>query len=144
MKPAIVIGVIVVVLALGFVVWPATNNSSQSSTDAGPSGSALVKVVLPEEFSQNAQIGMNGFEAKCAVCHGANAAGQDGVAPPLIHIIYEPNHHGDESFQRAAVQGVPSHHWPFGNMPAVEGVTRSDVTMIIAYIRELQSANGIN
>jgi len=29
-------------------------------------------------------------------------------------------------------------------MPAVEGLTRGDIKMIIAYIRELQRANGIN
>jgi len=40
--------------------------------------------------------------------------------------------------------GVRAHHWSFGNMPAVEGLTRADVKMIIAYIRELQRANGIN
>ena len=59
-------------------------------------------------------------------------------------MIYEPSHHGDEAFQRAAAVGVRGHHWPFGDMPPVEGVTRGDVTMIIAYIRELQRANGIN
>ena len=73
-----------------------------------------------------------------------NAVGQDGVAPPLVHKIYEPSHHGDESFQRAAAVGVRAHHWSFGDMPAVEGITRGDVTMIVAYIRELQRANGIN
>ena len=59
-----------------------------------------------KRLSQNAQIGQLGFEAKCAACHGLNAAGQDGVAPPLVHIIYEPSHHGDEAFQRAASLGV--------------------------------------
>ncbi len=101
-------------------------------------------MLIPETLSRNAQIGKLGFEAKCAICHGVNAAGQDGVAPPLVHIIYEPSHHGDESFQRAIAMGVRGHHWPFGNMPPVEGVTRADVTMITAYIRELQLANGIN
>ena len=28
-------------------------------------------------------------------------------------------------------------------MPPVEGLTRADVTMIVAYIRELQQENGI-
>jgi len=93
---------------------------------------------------RQAKIGQVGFNAKCAACHGVNAAGKDGVAPPLVHKIYEPSHHGDESFQRAAALGVRAHHWPFGNMPAVEGVTRGDVKMITAYIRELQRANGIN
>jgi mono/diheme cytochrome c family protein len=104
----------------------------------------LANVLVPETLSQNAQIGQLGYEAKCAACHGANAAGQDGVAPPLVHMIYEPSHHGDEAFQRAAELGVRGHHWPFGDMPPIEGVTRGDVTMIIAYIRELQRANGIN
>jgi hypothetical protein len=40
--------------------------------------------------------------------------------------------------------GVQAHHWRFGNMLAIEGLTRGDVTMIITYIRELQRANGIN
>ncbi|MFT6451992.1 MAG: hypothetical protein ACJA06_001479 [Halocynthiibacter sp.] len=62
----------------------------------------------------------------------------------MVHKIYEPNHHGDEAFQRAAAAGVRSHHWGFGNMPPVEGLTRGDVTMIVAYIRELQRSNGIN
>jgi hypothetical protein len=29
-------------------------------------------------------------------------------------------------------------------MPPVAGLTRGDVTMIVAYIREVQRANGIN
>ena len=72
------------------------------------------------------------------------ATGTEEIAPPLFHKIYEPSHHADESFQRAVSLGVRAHHWPFGNMPAIEGLTRGDVTMIIAYIRELQRANGIN
>ena len=98
----------------------------------------------PQHSHRTLRAGSCGFEAKCAACHGVNAAGQDGVAPPLVHKVYEPSHHGDESFQRAASLGVRAHHWPFGNMPAVEGLTRGDVKMIIAYIRELQRANGIN
>jgi hypothetical protein len=62
----------------------------------------------------------------------------------LVHIIYEPSHHGDESFQRAAAMGVQGHHWSFGNMPPVEGIASADVTMIVAYVRELQRANGID
>lgn len=144
MKPAFIIGAIAVAGVLAYFLWSASNENQQIATDVGAQGVALVEVTLPDELSQNAQIGKIGFDAKCAACHGANAAGQDGVAPPLVHIIYEPNHHGDESFQRAAALGVQGHHWPFGNMPPVEGVTAGDVTMIIAYIRELQRANGIN
>ena len=99
-------------------------------------------VLLPDTLSQRAQIGKQTFEANCASCHGANAAGVGGVAPPLVHVIYEPSHHADESFRRAAAVGVRAHHWQFGDMPAVEGVTRGDIKMVTAYIRELQHANG--
>nr|WP_229802048.1 cytochrome c [Amylibacter ulvae] len=89
-----------------------------------------------------AVMGKTFFDAKCAQCHGTNASGTEN-APPLVHIIYEPNHHGDESFLRAATQGVRAHHWQFGDMPPVEGITQGEVKQIIAYVRSLQRANGI-
>ena len=144
MKTIIAIAAILVAGGVGYAMWPAAPQTADSDTTTSMEDGVLADVLLPESLSQNAQIGQLGFEAKCAACHGLNAAGQDGVAPPLVHIIYEPSHHGDEAFQRAAAMGVRGHHWPFGDMPAVEGVTRGDVTMIIAYIRELQRANGIN
>jgi mono/diheme cytochrome c family protein len=144
MKSTIAIAAILVAGGVGYAMWPAAPQTADSDTATTMEDGVLADVLLPESLSQNAQIGQLGFEAKCAACHGLNAAGQDGVAPPLVHIIYEPSHHGDEAFQRAAAMGVRGHHWPFGDMPPVEGVTRGDVTMIIAYIRELQRANGIN
>ena len=105
---------------------------------------ALVQIEIPFELSGLATIGKRGFDKNCAACHGENAVGQDGVAPPLVHKIYEPSHHGDESFQRAVAMGVRAHHWKFGNMPAIEGLTRADVKAITAYVRELQRHNGIN
>ena len=45
--------------------------------------------------------------------------------------------------QRAVARGVRAHHWRFGDMPRVEGLTRGDVAAIVAYVRELQRANGI-
>ncbi|WP_311199812.1 hypothetical protein [Jannaschia sp. M317] len=36
----------------------------------------------------------------------------------------------DESFWRATQMGVQAHHWQFGNMPAIEGLTRADVKAI--------------
>lgn len=107
-------------------------------------GAPIEIVKLPANLSPEATIGKRGFDAKCADCHGENAAGQNGVAPPLVHKIYEPSHHGDESFQRAVQVGVRAHHWRFGDMPPVEGFSRADVKYIIRYIRELQRENGIN
>ena len=134
-----------VVLAIGF--WwtgPTDNDVATSEDDASRTYSPMVDVILPQTLSANAEIGKLAYEAKCAACHGTNAAGQDGVAPPLVHKIYEPSHHGDAAFLLAAKNGVRAHHWRFGNMPLVEGVTDGDVKMIVAYVRELQRANGIN
>ena len=106
-------------------------------------GTPIVKIGIPGQLSEIAILGKQAFDINCSSCHGENAVGQHGVAPPLVHKIYEPNHHGDESFQLAVAMGVRAHHWKFGNMPAIEGLTRADVKTIIAYVRELQRHNGI-
>lgn len=104
----------------------------------------LVSVVIPAAFTDQQIMGQRAFDANCAACHGTNAAGLDGLAPPLVHKIYEPSHHPDEAFQRAVARGVQSHHWPFGNMPPIDGLTRADVEAIVSYVRALQVENGIN
>jgi len=102
---------------------------------------ATLDVQVPKLSALAAQ-GEKLFEANCMVCHGKNAGGSE-QGPPLIHKIYEPNHHGDQSFILAAKRGVRAHHWPFGNMPAQPQVSESDAWMIVGYVRELQKANGI-
>jgi len=106
-------------------------------------GKAMASVVVPD-LSRSAQEGEALFNRSCASCHGKNAAGQDGTAPPLIHKIYEPNHHADASFHLAAKNGVRAHHWQFGSMPPVEGIADAELDSIVSYVRELQRANGIN
>ena len=140
MKSVIAFSALAVIFGLASTLWLSVNNSADDIIIKN----VPTNVLLPDTLSHNAQIGKLAFEAKCTSCHGTNAAGRDGVAPTLVHIIYESNHHGDESFQRAVAMGVQAHHWSFGNMPAVEGLTRGDVMMIIKYIRELQRENGIN
>jgi mono/diheme cytochrome c family protein len=82
------------------------------------------------------------FKAQCARCHGEGGIGTK-QGPPLVHKIYEPNHHGDLAFQRAAANGVRAHHWNFGDMPRIEGVTSDDVAQITQYVRWLQRQAGI-
>ena len=81
------------------------------------------------------------FTDNCARCHGTRGVGTT-AGPPLVHVIYEPSHHGDYAFQRAARFGVAAHHWNFGNMPAVP-VDSAAVTRITAYVRWLQRGAGI-
>lgn len=135
----------------GVVYWNAVQPARQGTghsmvppdTSDLADGAPIVEVALPAELSAETRMGKRAFEAKCAECHGANAAGQNGVAPPLVHRIYEPSHHSDMAFVLAAKNGVRAHHWNFGNMPAVNGLTDGDVEMIARYIRELQKENGI-
>ena len=103
-----------------------------------PKPAAVVGGPVPAEF----QTGETTFNANCAVCHGKQAAGTDH-GPPLVHKVYEPNHHGDQAFQRAAANGVNAHHWQFGNMPKITAVTPADVDQIVKYVRWLQRQAGI-
>lgn len=119
---------------------PATNHGQADIATGDP----LAAVIVPVSFSEQEQMGQTAFTAKCADCHGANGAGRAGIAPPLVHKIYEPGHHGDMAFELAARNGVRAHHWPFGNMPPVEGLTGADIAAIVAYVRVVQRENGIN
>jgi len=104
-------------------------------------GAQAVAVKVPS-FSSEARAGEIVFNENCAACHGINASGTSS-GPPLVHNVYNPGHHDDASFYRAAKQGVPRHHWPFGDMPKQPQVTPNEVASIISYVRELQVANGI-
>lgn len=100
------------------------------------SGGALQPV--PEEY----KAGEERFNGLCARCHGMAGKGTN-MGPPLVHKIYEPSHHGDFAFMRAAMQGVRAHHWKFGNMPKISEATPDDITKIIFYVRWLQRQAGI-
>ena len=143
-KPAILAVFAAIIAALGFYLFDRTNAPPGVTGMDAPAGSgAIVQVTLPQELSDNAKIGERIFTAKCAACHGKNAAGVDGSGPPLVHKIYEPSHHGDASFLLAVRNGVRAHHWSFGSMMPVEGLTDAEVSFIAQYVRELQKANGI-
>lgn len=92
--------------------------------------------------AEQLRLGKLAYQDNCASCHGADLNGSR-KGPPFIHKVYEPAHHGDEAFYRAAANGVRAHHWRFGDMPPVEGISRNEVSDIIAYIREQQRQQGI-
>ena len=97
MKLTYSLGVMILIGILGYTFWNNTKQVDQVVTTDMGANTALAKVILPETFSENAKVGKLLYEAKCVACHAVNASGQDGVAPPLVHKIYEPSHHGDES-----------------------------------------------
>ena len=131
---------VAVFLALALAACSPEETPASSYHPTQPASGAPA-VIVPS-LSENARAGEQVFNANCALCHGPNASGT-GLGPPLVHKIYEPGHHQDFTIQSAVRNGVPAHHWQFGNMPPVPAVTDEDIPNLICYIRELQRANGI-
>ena len=142
MRTVIVVSVIAMAIIFSHSMLPLGDQDPQKVSAVTVPYGALEIVLLPNTLSQKAQIGKQAFEVNCASCLGKNVAGLGGVAKSIVHAIYEPGHHGMESFQRATAVGVRARHWPFGDMPAVEGVAGGNIKMVTGYIRELQRANG--
>ncbi len=83
------------------------------------------------------------YQQVCARCHGAKLYGtQEG--PPLLNPIYAPSHHADLSFYHAVKSGVRQHHWKFGDMPMLTGITPEQVNDIVAFVRIRQQSEGID
>ena len=128
--------VVAVALALFGAYFWFTQEGHNADADLVDGG-----IIVPQ-LSGLAQQGEGVFNENCAACHGVNLAGTN-QGPTLIHGLYRPNHHGDGAIALAAMNGVRAHHWPFGDMPPVEGINPQKLTVIIAYIRAIQQANGI-
>jgi len=122
-----------IVVALGLVGWLIIGPETEDHT---------VSVIVPT-LSETASAGEKTFNRVCVDCHGENAGGSsDG--PPLIHPFYRPGHHANGAIVNAISKGVRQHHWKFGPMPTQPKVMQEEVRPLIAYIREVQRANGIN
>jgi mono/diheme cytochrome c family protein len=119
---------------LGVFLWQAVAPDSRTGGEAAA-------VTVPQ-LSAAAANGKVAFDAVCAACHGANAAGSK-KGPPLVHNIYNPGHHADAAFFNAARFGSRQHHWQFGDMPPQPQLSEAEVLAIVQYVRELQQANGI-
>jgi len=132
LKPWNLAGIIVLVGGIAALSWQYTSTSDQTGPNA---------ITIPK-LSPLAARGQTVFNANCARCHGVNAVGTNR-GPRLIHDIYNPGHHGDAAFYRAAKMGSPQHHWSFGNMPPQPQVNDAQIASIISFIREVQVANGI-
>ena len=96
---------------------------------------------IPPQDPELVARGATLYQANCAECHGSDLRGTD-KGPSHFSILYEPNHHADAAFLFAVQRGSRSHHWGFGDMPPVEGLTPDDVAAIVAFVREQQRVHG--
>lgn len=100
-----------------------------------PTGSTIAAETIEIPFSLAK--GQMLYEKYCSSCHGLQLNGTD-EGPPLVHAFYKPSHHGDKAFYRAALQGSKQHHWNFGDMKPVEGMTPKKMDSLVPYVRYYQ------
>lgn len=96
---------------------------------------------LAKPASTGSSNGQAIYAARCASCHGADLRGTDR-GPSHLSKVYEPGHHGDASFKAAIEKGSRQHHWDFGDMPPVAGLSPDEIAAVIAYVRSVQGAQG--
>lgn len=107
----------------------------------GACGSGASDAVAPAASGDVEGRGAEVYASSCASCHGADLRGTD-KGPSHLSIVYEPNHHNDDSFRSAIVNGSPQHHWGFGNMEPVGGLSDEDIDAVIAFVRSEQQQQG--
>tara|TARA_R110002110_G_scaffold11053_5_gene53785 strand:- start:2830 stop:3138 length:309 start_codon:yes stop_codon:yes gene_type:complete len=88
-------------------------------------------------------VGADLYQSNCASCHGVDLQGTD-KGPSHLSIVYEPNHHGDDAFRSAILQGAQQHHWNFGDMAAITGLDNDEIDDVIAYVRSEQERQGFD
>jgi mono/diheme cytochrome c family protein len=84
--------------------------------------------------SGNAAQGKATFQERCAVCHGADASGHTAIAQALGTI---PDYRSNtvQSLTDAQIRAVIT--GGKGKMPPVKGVSETEITNLIAFIRSL-------
>jgi len=84
--------------------------------------------------SGNAAQGKAAFQERCAVCHGADASGHTPIAQALGTI---PDYRSNtvQSLTDAQIRAVIT--GGKGKMPPVKGVSETEITNLIAFIRSL-------
>ena len=98
---------------------------------------------FPAQLSAEAQHGRDVINEKCADCHGVDGTGGSRKGPPILHSMYRREIFPDILFRQAMVHGKREKNWRFGPMEPVAGITEDDIVGVIAFVRELQDATGI-
>lgn len=81
------------------------------------------------------------YKQSCGSCHGDDLRGTDR-GPSQLSQVYAPDHHPDAAYRSAIENGAVAHHWNFGDMAPVKGLSSSEIDEIIAYIRQQQQEQG--
>lgn len=123
LKTSLAVAVVTVGLAVGLAACGSDDTEPTSATGS--------------QLDRGAEV----YAESCASCHGADLRGTD-KGPSHLSIVYEPNHHTDDSFRSAIANGAPQHHWNFGDMEPVEGLSDDDVEAVIAFVRAEQERQG--
>ena len=106
---------------------------------AGPGTGGTAELPVPDAGLVAA--GADLYAASCASCHGVDLRGTER-GPSHLSEVYEANHHADGAFLLAVRRGVVPHHWSFGPMPVIEGLSDADVEAIVAFVRDSQGREG--
>ena len=135
----------------GLVTTPARTRAVDWRVAVSVGGLAVSVFVVgcSSDATPTAQVGGSGetngadvYAASCASCHGSDLRGTD-KGPSHLSIVYEPGHHGDDSFRSAIANGAPQHHWTFGDMAPIEGLSNEQVEAVIAFVRAEQERLGL-
>ena len=130
------ISLIVVALGIAIVVVSGDGNDSPRASNISAD-----QFNIPAQDPTLVAEGDVLYQASCAACHGSDLRGTD-IGPSHLSVVYQPGHHSDAAFILAARNGVRSHHWQFGNMAPVEGLSDADLESIVAFVRESQRTSG--
>ncbi len=94
------------------------------------------------DYQANVVDGEVRYQEVCARCHGPGLGG-GAEGPPLLNQTYAPSHHADLAFYHAVKNGVKQHHWKYGDMPMLTGITPEQVGDIVAFVRREQQQAGV-
>ena len=124
-----------VTLLLIIATFVSACDPEEEPKDKTSGGIILLDVRVPRHLTSEARVGQRLYLQHCAGCHGKTIGGSIN-GPPLIE--YGSAHHSDETFYRAVSNGVKQHHWKYGDMPPVKGISSNEVGSIITFVREVQ------
>jgi mono/diheme cytochrome c family protein len=82
------------------------------------------------------------YEARCASCHGADLGG-GALGPSLRSELYGPEQFTDDQIRASISQGAEQVNWEFGPMPMVSGLSAAEIDAVVAHVRGVQAAEGL-